>query len=82
VADFRGVIVAKRPSQEERLRLVFAYTVLIAWVVSFILDAAVKAYDPPAFVGPLALAVAGYLFGAPVARGLLERRTPDREEEK
>lgn len=67
-----------RPERaEERLRLAFGWIVLVAWAVSFVLDVVVVTYDPPAGLQPLALAVAGYLFAIPVARGMLDRRRGD-----
>lgn len=59
----------------------FGWVVLAAWAVSFVLSALLPKYDPGG-VQAIALIVAGYLFGAPVARGLLDRRTPREPEEE
>lgn len=46
-----------------RLRLIVAWIVVIAWVSSVVLDAAVPTYEAPATVHGIMLIVAGYLFG-------------------
>ena len=54
----------------EWLRTSIAILITIAWIVSFILDTLVKAYDPPVSITPLMLAVATWIFGAEVVAKL------------
>lgn len=52
----------------DRLRLIVAWTIVIAWVLSLIVDAALPDYDTPATLNALALTVAGFLFGPTLLR--------------
>lgn len=44
------------------MRQVFTILIIVMWVASFIADLTNKAYDPPAYVNPLIMLVAGYFF--------------------
>lgn len=54
------------PTPDARFRRRFATLITAAWAVSFVLDAVVATYDPPAGMHTLMLAVAGWTFGRPV----------------
>jgi lipopolysaccharide export LptBFGC system permease protein LptF len=52
----------------DRIAAIIALVVLVAWVVSFILDAAWPAYDPPPTIHALMMLVAGWAFGERLLR--------------
>lgn len=52
----------------DRLRNAIGWTVLIAWGTSFVLDAALKNYDPPVSVHALMMIVAGAAFGGSIIK--------------
>lgn len=60
----------KWEGREQALRMVFAWVILTAWIVSFILSAVLKGYNPPTSVQGLAIGAAGYLFSAPMIRSI------------
>lgn len=61
-----------------RLALIAASVILTAWTISFIMDIAVKTYDPPASVTPLAMASVGFLFGAEVMAKMKPSEPPSK----
>lgn len=57
----------------ERIRLAMAAIITLAWIVSFIVDIQVETYDPPAYIGPLMLIVAGSVFGEGLVRSAVKQ---------
>jgi hypothetical protein len=47
--------------------------ITVAWAVSFTFDLVNQAYDPPAYIGPLMMIVAGAIFGEGVVRAAVRR---------
>ena len=47
----------------DRLRLVVAWVIVAAWLVSLVVDGFVPAYEIPPTIHGLMLIVAGFLFG-------------------
>ena len=47
----------------DRLRLVVAWVIVAAWLVSLVVDGLVPAYEIPPTIHGLMLIVAGFLFG-------------------
>jgi len=62
-----GITLASRDPLD-KARLVFAYTALAVWVVSWVLDAVFQAagsdYDVPSSVPTIAIGAAVFMFGA------------------
>lgn len=48
---------------EDKVATRIAYTILVVWTASIVLDAAWKEYAPPATIHALMMAVAGWAFG-------------------
>lgn len=51
-----------------RLRLVLGWTVLLAWVASFVVSIFVPDFEPPREVGALLTFIVGVLFGPQIVR--------------
>lgn len=48
---------------DRKLTVVFGYAILVAWLVSFVVDIVVPTYDPPAAIHAALMVVVGALFG-------------------
>lgn len=66
---------------ESTLAIVVACVITAVWVISFIVDLKVKAYDPPNGVQALMMLVAGWLFGGPAIRSLRGDKVPTKEDD-
>lgn len=60
---------------DKRITNAFAVVILIAWGVSFILQALVEGYDPPDSVNILATMLGGAVFGANTLASVLTKKT-------
>jgi hypothetical protein len=54
---------------DKRMVSILGYTIIIAWALSFIADAAVRGYDPPPTVHGLMMLLAGAAFTNYVRKG-------------
>ena len=65
--------MAERSDEDRRLAKILAYTITLAWAISFAIDTVNPKYDPPAYIGPLMLLVAGGAFGEGIIRSVVKQ---------
>lgn len=58
---------------DQKIRIGLAIVITISWAVSFIVDILVKQYDPPTYMGPLMLLVAGSVFGQGIVSNAIKQ---------
>jgi hypothetical protein len=63
------VVVVGGECVDKRMVTILGYTIIIAWAISMIADAAVKTYDPPATVHGLMMILAGAAFTNTLRKG-------------
>lgn len=51
---------------DKRIINAIAVTALVLWAISFVLDAVIRTYDPPASVHIIMMTVAGAAFGGTI----------------
>lgn len=51
----------------DRFRILFGWIIVVAWIVSLVIDATVSTYDVPVALNSALLLVAGWLFGPAIA---------------
>lgn len=68
-------MAAGRLSTDQKFRIGLGVIITAAWAVSFLVDIQVERYDPPAYIGPLMLIVAGSVFGEGLVRSAVRQIT-------
>lgn len=58
---------------DQKIRVGLAIVITISWAVSFIVDILAAKYDPPAYMGPLMLLVAGSVFGQGIVSNAIKQ---------